>query len=136
MPILTLELAWNLPVIRRVLTFWAISNRVLYAIEYYLSTVRLFFIMSYDYSQALRQYMRRNILHEGSGQLTYEIREIVKVGHELQQLGVDITWENIGDPIQKGEKMPLWIKNVITELAQDDKTYGYVATQGVPETRG
>lgn len=80
--------------------------------------------------------MRRNILHEGSGQLTYEIREIVKVGHELAKLGVEITWENIGDPIQKGEKMPSWIKNVITELTQDDMTYGYVATQGVPKTRG
>ena len=79
--------------------------------------------------------MRRNILHEGSGQLTYEIREIVKVGHELQKLGVDIIWENIGDPIQKGEKVPQWIKDIVTKLAQDDKTYGYVSTQGVDATR-
>lgn len=79
--------------------------------------------------------MRRNILHEGSGQLTYEIREIVTVAHELAGLGVDITWENIGDPIQKGEQVPQWIKDVIIKLVSEDKTYGYVATQGVLETR-
>ena len=79
--------------------------------------------------------MRRNILHEGSGQLTYEIREIVAVGHYFRDLGVDITWENIGDPIQKGERMPDWIKQIVTDLAREDKTYGYVSTQGVPETR-
>ena len=79
--------------------------------------------------------MRRNILHEGSGQLTYEIREIVKVGHELQKLGVDIIWENIGDPVQKGEKIPQWIKDIVTKLVQEDKTYGYVSTQGIDATR-
>ena len=79
--------------------------------------------------------MRRNILHEGSGQLTYEIREIVKVGHELQKLGVDIIWENIGDPVQKGEKIPQWIKDIVMKLVQEDKTYGYVSTQGIDATR-
>ena len=79
--------------------------------------------------------MRRNILHEGSGQLIYEIREIVKVGHELQKLGVDIIWENIGDPVQKGEKIPQWIKDIVTKLVQEDKTYGYVSTQGIDATR-
>ena len=79
--------------------------------------------------------MRRNIVHEGSGQLTYEIREIVAVAHQLQDLGVEITWENIGDPIQKGEKMPRWIKDIIIKLVSEDRTYGYVATQGIPETR-
>jgi aspartate/methionine/tyrosine aminotransferase len=79
--------------------------------------------------------MRRDIVHEGARQLTYEIREIVAVAHHLQELGVEITWENIGDPIQKGEKIPQWIKDVITKLVSEDKTYGYVATQGVPETR-
>jgi len=79
--------------------------------------------------------MRRNILHEGSGQLTYEIREIVAVAHKFKELGVDITWENIGDPIEKGEQIPDWIKNIIVDLTKDDKTYGYVATQGILETR-
>jgi aspartate/methionine/tyrosine aminotransferase len=71
----------------------------------------------------------------GSGQLTYEIREIVAVAQDLQKFGVDITWENIGDPIVKGEKLPTWMKGIITDLANDDITYGYVSTQGVAETR-
>jgi alanine-synthesizing transaminase len=79
--------------------------------------------------------MRRDIVHEGSGQLTYGIREIVAVAHQLQELGVEITWENIGDPVQKGEKIPPWIKDIIVKLVSEDRTYGYVATQGVPETR-
>lgn len=79
--------------------------------------------------------MRRNIEHVGSGQLTYEIREIVAVANELNKLGVEITWENIGDPIQKGEKVPQWMKEIVKKLVSEDKTYGYVATQGVPETR-
>lgn len=79
--------------------------------------------------------MRRNILHEGSGQLTYEIRKIVAVANRFKELGVDITWENIGDPIEKGEKIPDWIKDIIVDLTKQDKTYGYVATQGILETR-
>ena len=79
--------------------------------------------------------MRIDIVHEGAEQLTYEIREIVGVAHELQKLGVEITWENIGDPIEKGEKMPEWIKDIICDLAKIDKTYGYVSTQGVLATR-
>ncbi len=79
--------------------------------------------------------MRRDIVHEGSEQLTYEIREIVAVADALKKLGVQITWENIGDPVQKGEKVPQWIKDIVIQLVSEDKTYAYVATQGVPETR-
>lgn len=79
--------------------------------------------------------MRRNIEHVGWGQLSYEIRGIVAVAHDLQKLGVTITWENIGDPIEKGEKIPDWIKEIIRDLVSDDKTYGYVATEGVRESR-
>ncbi|MGC9323485.1 MAG: pyridoxal phosphate-dependent aminotransferase [Desulfomonilia bacterium] len=79
--------------------------------------------------------MRRNIVHEGAEQLTYEIREIVAVADDLARLGVTVTWENIGDPIAKGEKLPDWIKDIIIRLVTEDKTYGYVATQGVLETR-
>jgi aspartate/methionine/tyrosine aminotransferase len=79
--------------------------------------------------------LRRNIEHVGWGQLTYEIRKIVAVGRALEKLGVTITWENIGDPIQKGEKVPQWIKNIVCELTADDKTYGYVDTKGVMEAR-
>ena len=79
--------------------------------------------------------MRRNIVHHGWQQLTYEIREIVAVANRLEEMGIEITWENIGDPIEKGEKVPDWIKDIIIQLVSDDKTYGYVATQGVTESR-
>lgn len=79
--------------------------------------------------------MRRNIVHEGAEQLTYEIREIVEVANRLEEMGIEITWENIGDPIHKGEKLPNWIKNIIKDLVMKDQSYGYVATKGVPETR-
>lgn len=78
--------------------------------------------------------MRRDIVHEGSGQLTYEIREIVEVANDLKDLGQKITFENIGDPIQKGEKIPAWMKEIIVELVSSDSTYGYAATRGVPST--
>ena len=79
--------------------------------------------------------MRRDIVHVGSGQLTYEIREIVAVANELAEMGVDITWENIGDPIHKGETLPAWIKEIVQGLVEKDATWGYVATPGVPDTR-
>ncbi|HQG31035.1 MAG TPA: pyridoxal phosphate-dependent aminotransferase, partial [Deltaproteobacteria bacterium] len=62
-------------------------------------------------------------------------REIVAVADALKKLGVEITWENIGDPIQKGEKLPQWIKDIVVRLVSDDRSYAYVATQGVPATR-
>lgn len=79
--------------------------------------------------------MRRKIVHDGAEQLTYEIREIVAVAHEFEELGVDVTWENIGDPIQKGERMPQWIKDIVADLAKEDYPYGYCDTQGVLTTR-
>ena len=49
--------------------------------------------------------MRNNILHIGAGELTYEIRGIVSVAKKLEALGVQIHWENIGDPVAKGERI-------------------------------
>ncbi|GAB1409206.1 pyridoxal phosphate-dependent aminotransferase [Desulfovibrionales bacterium] len=79
--------------------------------------------------------MRRSIEHAGWGKLSYEIRAIVAVAQDLRNLGLEITWENIGDPIEKGEQVPGWIKEIIADLAMDDRSYGYCATQGVLETR-
>lgn len=47
--------------------------------------------------------MRQKLLSEGAKELSYEIREIVKKAKLLQKEGVEISWENIGDPIQKNE---------------------------------
>ncbi len=79
--------------------------------------------------------MRRDIVHIGAGQLRYEIREIVDTAHELSRLGAEIIWENIGDPIQKGEPMADWIKDIIGSLVAEDSSYAYTASAGDPETR-
>lgn len=80
--------------------------------------------------------MRNNIVHPGADELTYEIREIVVIGEQLQKLGVSIYWENIGDPIAKGQKIPVWIKDIVSNLTQnDDLSYGYSPTRGILETR-
>lgn len=79
--------------------------------------------------------MRRNIVHDGAANLKYEIREIVAVAHKMRDLGMDITWENIGDPVQKGEDPPQWIRDIVCEIAADPKSWAYCDTAGVPETR-
>jgi alanine-synthesizing transaminase len=79
--------------------------------------------------------MRHDIVWEGSGQLTYEIREIVAVAQKLDSLGKKIIWENIGDPVQKGEEVPSWIREKVVKLASESSTYSYVATAGYPDTR-
>jgi len=79
--------------------------------------------------------MRNNIVSLGADELKYEIREIVSVAKEFEQLGVDITWENIGDPVQKGEKLPGWIKDLIISAMKEDLTYGYSPTKGLDTTR-
>ena len=79
--------------------------------------------------------MRRDIVHVGAGNLTYEIREIVAVAHELRSMGVEITWENIGDPVQKGELPPDWMRETVQDLVADAASWAYCDTEGVPETR-
>lgn len=79
--------------------------------------------------------MRRNIVHGGAGSLTYAIREIVQVGYKFRDLGMKITWENIGDPVQKGEAIAPWIREVLHDVVDQDLSWGYCDTAGVPATR-
>jgi len=79
--------------------------------------------------------MRRNIVHIGAGQLRYEIREIVQTAKLFTELGVDITWENIGDPVQKGESVAEWIKEIVKSLAKEDRSYEYTDSAGNFDTR-
>jgi alanine-synthesizing transaminase len=79
--------------------------------------------------------MRNNIVSLGADELKYEIREIVAVAKEFNSLGLDITWENIGDPVQKGEKLPGWIKDIIARAMIEDSTYAYSPTKGLDATR-
>jgi aspartate/methionine/tyrosine aminotransferase len=79
--------------------------------------------------------MRNDIVIPGGGELTYEIRNIVNVAEKLQKHGVTINWENIGDPIVKGEDIPQWMKRIVADEAMKNDTYGYCHTRGVLETR-
>ena len=79
--------------------------------------------------------MRTDIVHIGAGELTYEIRNNVNVGEKQQKLGITTYWENIGDPVAKGEEIPKWMKDVVAEYVMRDATYGYCPTRGILKTR-
>ena len=79
--------------------------------------------------------MRQPLLNEGANELSYEIREIVKKARILEKYGVEISWENIGDPIQKNAHIPEWIKDIVVDLTRNDKSYGYCDSKGVLATR-
>jgi aspartate/methionine/tyrosine aminotransferase len=71
----------------------------------------------------------------GAGKLNYEIRNIIRVAEKLQQFGIKVNLENIGDPVAKGETIPAWMKEIVAGLAMEDSSYGYCPTQGILETR-
>lgn len=80
--------------------------------------------------------MRNNIVYEGADQLTYEIREIVNIAQKIEKTGVEISWENIGDPVAKGEEVPEWIKDIVADTVKNDNSsYGYSPTKGLLATR-
>lgn len=79
--------------------------------------------------------MRNTITHPGADNLIYEIREIVEVANHIKSLGQPIIWENIGDPVAKGEKIPEWIKEHVATALKEDKTYAYSPTMGLLATR-
>ncbi|MDQ2657580.1 MAG: aminotransferase, partial [Bacteroidota bacterium] len=79
--------------------------------------------------------MRQKLLSEGAKELSYEIREIVKKAEQLKKLGLDISWENIGDPIQKNHRLPSWITDIVADLVKQDDVYSYCPSKGMVETR-
>jgi aspartate/methionine/tyrosine aminotransferase len=80
--------------------------------------------------------MRVNIVHPGAGELHYEIRGIVDFAEALAGTGIDITWENIGDPVAKGEQVPQWIRDLIVkEVKNNNQSYGYSPTKGLQAAR-
>lgn len=79
--------------------------------------------------------MRQRILQEGAGELKYEIRGIVKRARILEKTGIEMTWENIGDPVKKNGEVPKWMKFILTELLQDNQTYSYGDSKGELATR-
>lgn len=79
--------------------------------------------------------MRTQLVPSGSGELTYEIRNIVNVAEKLQKCGVTVNWENIGDPIVKGEQIPDWMKKIVADAVMQNDSWGYCHTRGVLKTR-
>ena len=79
--------------------------------------------------------MRQHLLSEGANELNYEIREIVKKAEQIKNLGKEIQWENIGDPIQKNHLIPDWMKQIIADLSMQNDTYSYCPSKGILETR-
>lgn len=86
-------------------------------------------------SEIMGKSIRHSIVGPTAGKYKYEIREIVALANELQDMGLSIIWENIGDPIHKGELLPEWMKETVVNLVRDDDTWGYTATQGDLDTR-
>ncbi|WP_299248162.1 pyridoxal phosphate-dependent aminotransferase [uncultured Cytophaga sp.] len=79
--------------------------------------------------------MRNKILSDGAKELSYEIREIVKKADLISKNGQSIVFENIGDPIQKNNVVPLWIRETISNLTLDNKSYSYCPSKGILKTR-
>ncbi len=80
--------------------------------------------------------MRTNIVHIGASELNYEIRQIVDVARRIETMtGRPTAWENIGDPVQKGERIPDWIKEIVAQAVREDQTYAYCSTRGLEQTR-
>lgn len=78
--------------------------------------------------------MRADFATIGSG-LTYEIRNIVEIANFMKSKGINISWENIGDPVMKGEIVPDWVKDVLKEVINDNNSFAYSPTKGVDSTR-
>ncbi len=80
--------------------------------------------------------MRTNIVHIGASELSYEIRGIVNIAYQISSLsGKPIIWENIGDPVQKGVKIPDWMKDIIKNALDKNEVYAYSPTKGLKRTR-
>ena len=59
----------------------------------------------------------------------------MKFADVVRQHGVDITWENIGDPIAKGESVEPWIREIVHEVIEIEGAWGYCPTEGFLEVR-
>ncbi len=79
--------------------------------------------------------MRTPIVHPGAENLRYEIRRIVEVGKQIEKLGTPIIWENIGDPVAKGEQVPDWIKGYVRDAVSENASFGYSPTKGLDAAR-
>jgi len=79
--------------------------------------------------------MRNTITHPGAANLVYEIREIVEVAKKMEKNGLPIIWENIGDPVAKGETVAPWIREYVKAAVGESANYAYSPTKGLQSAR-
>jgi len=79
--------------------------------------------------------MRKNLLHYWYKELSYEIREIVVIANKIKDHWVEISWENIWDPIAKWEEFPEWVKEIIISSFNDNKIFWYSPSKWLEKTR-
>jgi len=91
--------------------------------------------LTLDDSPRIHALVRKNLVKRGDEHLRYEIREIVEIANEIVKRGVPMIWENIGDPVAKGEAVPAWMKAVVERAVGEDRTYAYAPTKGDLEAR-
>ena len=72
--------------------------------------------------------MRKDILLPWHKNLRYIIREIVSLAKQVENKK-EVFWENIWDPVEKWEKIPNWMKNIIKNACDKDEVYGYSPTR-------
>ncbi len=77
--------------------------------------------------------MRKNILLPWSKELRYIIREIVDLANKVWEKK-EIYWENIWDPVNKWEKIPEWMKDIVKKACNIDEVYGYCPTRWLDKT--
>ena len=79
--------------------------------------------------------MRRKIVHPQADELVYEIRGVVQCARRMEAAGLELVWENIGDPVAKDEKIPGWIIEHMKAVISDYKSWGYSPTAGMDTSR-
>ncbi|HUU28508.1 MAG TPA: pyridoxal phosphate-dependent aminotransferase [archaeon] len=79
--------------------------------------------------------MRCPIVPVHAEELVYEIRQIALLAWRMERAGVSVIWENIGDPVAKGELVPDWIIEYLVQVAREQRSWGYSPTKGENETR-
>ena len=77
--------------------------------------------------------MRKDILLPWSKNLRYIIREIVDLANKVWKKKT-IYWENIWDPVNKWEKIPDWMKEIVKNACEQDEVYGYCPTRWLDKT--
>ena len=64
----------------------------------------------------------------------YAIRDIALEARKLQKQGREITYLNIGDPLQYGFQPPQNVKDALIKAVKEDQNY-YAVSEGLPELR-